>query len=117
MTLTNVLTSMPVSSCFRTPFARKRVRGSQTLLEIAIQHFHPIFPLIYDRLSWKTSPLVRSEILGLFCNTLTADHMYSRHRWDKLPQQVETLSSQKQKTFSGVSIAFLKSTLNFTYFL
>ena len=32
-----------------------------------------------DTLSWKTFLLVRSEILGLFGNTLTADHMYSRH--------------------------------------
>ena len=37
------------------------------------------FPLIQDTLSWKTSLLVRSEILGLFGNTFTADHMYSRH--------------------------------------
>ena len=25
------------------------------------------------------SPLVRSEVLGLFINRLTADHKYSRH--------------------------------------
>ena len=42
-------------------------------------------------MSWKTSPLVTSEILGLFGNTFTADRMYSRHRLEKLPQQVQTL--------------------------
>ena len=34
--------------------------------------------------------LVRFEILRLFGNTLTADHMYSCYRWEKLPQQIQT---------------------------
>ena len=42
--------------------------------------------------------------------------MYSRHRSDKLPRQVQTSLSQKQKTFSAVIIAFLESTQNFTHF-
>ena len=113
---TNVVTLMPVSSSFRTPFASKRVHGSQTLLEFALQHFHPNFPLIKDNLSWKTSLLARSEILGLFGNTLTADHMSSRHRWDKLMQQVQMLLSQKQKIFSEIFIEFLESTQNFAHF-
>ena len=50
-------------------------------------------------LSWKTSSLVRSKIRRLFSHTLPADRKYSHHRWDKLPQQVQTLLSQKQKTF------------------
>ena len=44
------------------------------------------------KLSWKKSALVRSKILGLFVNTLTAE------------------------TFSGFFIAFLKSTLNGEHF-
>ena len=43
------------------------------------QHFYHKFPLILDTLSHKTSVLLRSEVLGLFGNTLTSDHMYSRH--------------------------------------
>ena len=30
-----------------------------------------------DKLSWKKSALVRSKILGLFVNTLTAEYTYS----------------------------------------
>ena len=30
----------------------------------------------------------------MFGNTFIADRMYSRHRWEKLPQQVQTLLSQ-----------------------
>ena len=86
---------MSVSSCFRTQFASNRVHGSQTLLELAIQRFYPNFSLVYDKASLKKSPLVRSKILRLFGNTFTADRMHSRHGWDKLLQQVQTLLSQK----------------------
>ena len=106
MTATNVVTLMSVSSCFRTPFASKRVHVSQILLERAIKHLSPKFPLIKEKLSWKISTLVRSEILGLFSNTLTADHMYSRHRWEKLWQKVQTLLPQKRKTFSEFLLEF-----------
>ena len=46
----------------------------------------------------------------------TADRMYSSHRWEKLQQQVQTFLSQKQRTFSLVSIALLESTQNFAHF-
>ena len=47
------------------------------MLKSPWHHFHHNFQLIKDTLSWKTSLLVASEILELFGNTLTADHMYS----------------------------------------
>ena len=62
---------MPERSCFRTPFQSQGVHRSQTLLKPSLQQFYSNFPLIQDKLSWKTSLLVRSEILGLFGNTLT----------------------------------------------
>ena len=71
---------MLVNSCFRAPFDSKRVHGSQTLLKLALQNFYPTFQLISKKLSLETSLLLRSEILGLFRNTFTADLMYSRHR-------------------------------------
>ena len=63
-------------------------------------------------MSWKKSALVRSKILGLFVNTLTAEYTYSRRNMQSLTQQVQTPLSLKQKTFSAFYIAFLKSTLN-----
>ena len=107
---------MPVSSCFRTPFTSKRIHGSQTLLEPALQHFHPNSTLIQDELSLKTYLLVRYEIFGLFGNTLTADHMYSLHRWENLPQHVLTLLSQNRITFSQIFIMFSESTQKFACF-
>ena len=67
-------------------------------------------------MSWKKSVLVRSEILGLFVNTFTAESTYSRRNMQTFTQQVQTPLSLKQKTFSGFFIAFLKSTLNGEHF-
>ena len=107
---------MTVSSCFRTSFNSKRVKGSQILLKPALQHFYPTLPLFHQKLSWKTSLLVRSKTLGLFGNTMNSDHMSSLHRRQKLPKRVQTLFSQKRRTFSAINIAFLESTQNFPYF-
>ena len=107
---------MPESSCFRTPFESQRVHGSQTLLKSARQHFSPTFAIVQDKLNLKTSLLVRSKILGLFGNTLTADHMYSRHYWEKFPQHVQTSLYQKPKKFSQIFIEFLQSKKNLSHF-
>ena len=60
--------------------------------------------------------LIRSKILGLFVNTLTAEYTYSRRNMQTFKQQVQTPLSLKQKTFSGFFIAFLKSTWNGEHF-
>ena len=59
--------------------------------------------------------LVKSELVGRFVNTLTADYKYSRQIRDNLSQQVPTQTSLKLKTCSRFIIAFLKSWLNFEY--
>ena len=43
---------------------------------------------------------------------MTAEYTYSRGNMQTLAQQVQMSLSLKQKTFSGVFIAFLKSTWN-----
>ena len=62
------------------------------------------------------SALVRSKILGLFLNTLTAEYTYSRRNMETFTQQFQTPLSLKQKTLSGFFIAFLKSTWNGEHF-
>ena len=86
------------------------------MLKSARHYYYPIFPWIWDKLSWKKSALVRSKILGLFVNTLTAEYRYSRRNMQTLTQQVQTPISLKQKTFSRFFIAFLKSTWNGEHF-
>ena len=54
------------------------------------------------------SALVLSDILRLFLNILTADNKYSRCNMQNFVQQVQTPLSEKERTFSGFYIAFLK---------
>ena len=63
-------------------------------------------------MSWAKSAIVGPEILTLFVNTLTTDSKYSRRNMLNFTQQPEAPLPQKQKAFSGVSIAFLKCALN-----
>ena len=107
---------MPEKPYFRTAFGNQPVNGYQTLLKSAWHYYDPIFKWIWDKLSWKKSALVRSKILGLFVNTLTAEYMYSGRNMQTFTQQVQTALSLKQKTFSGFFIAFLKSTWNGEHF-
>ena len=64
----------------------------------------------------EKSALVRSKILGLFVNTLTAEYTYSGRNMQTFTQQVQTPLSLKQKSFSGFFIAFLKYTWNGEHF-
>ena len=63
-------------------------------------------------MSFAKSALDRSEILTLFVSTLTTDDKYSRRNMLNFTQQFEAPLSQKQDTFSGFFIAFLKYALN-----
>ena len=67
-------------------------------------------------MSWKKCVLVRSQILGLLVNTLTAEYMYYGRNMQTFTEPVQTPLSLKQKTFSGFFIAFLKSTWNGEHF-
>ena len=62
------------------------------------------------------SLLVISEILGLFLNTLTTDEKYSLRNSENLSESIKMQLSEKQKTFSGLLAAFMKSLLNFEHF-
>ena len=107
---------MSKRSCFRAPFGNERINGFQTLLKSARYHYYRLFSWLRDKLSVKNSALVCSEILRLFVNTLTADDKYSRRYMKNSRQQFETPLSQKQKTFSGLFIAFLKCAWNLEHF-
>ena len=107
---------MPEKPYFRTAFGNQPVNEYQTLLKSARHYYYPIFPWIWDKLSWKKSALVRSKILGLFVNTLTAEYTYSGRNMQTLTQQVQTPLSLKQKTFSRFFIDFVKFTWNGEHF-
>ena len=63
-------------------------------------------------MSWAKSAIVGSEILTLFVNTLTTDDKYSRRNMVNFTKQLEVPLSQKEKSFSGFFLTFLKCALN-----
>ena len=67
-------------------------------------------------MSSKKSPSVIYEILRLFVNALTADEKYSGSKKQNLLQQFQTPLFQKQMTFSGFFIAFVKCAWNLEHF-
>ena len=99
-------------SCFKTPFGNQRVNGFQTPLKVARHHYYRFFRWTSGKLSWKKIALLWSKILRLFANTLTADDKYCCRNMQNFLQQLQTLLSQKHKTFSWFFIAFLKCAYN-----
>ena len=67
-------------------------------------------------MSWSKSILVICKVLRIIVNILTADEKYSLLNKDNLRQPIQMQLSQKQKTFSQLVSAFLKSLLNFEHF-
>ena len=106
--LKDVATETSKRSCFRTPLANEGVNGFQTLLKSARNPYYSLFSSIRSKSSSKKSPSVWYEILRLFVNALTADDKYSGSNMQNLLQQLQTPLSQKQNTFSGFFIAFVK---------
>ena len=102
--------------CFMQRFGSQHGNVSQTPPRYSRNHFDTTIPLISSRASRKRLVLVRSQVLGQFVNTMTADYKYFRQNLENLPQQVQTQISLKPKTFAGFFIASLKSTLNLEYF-
>ena len=111
-----VATETSRRSCFRKPFGNLRVNGFQIPLKVARHPYYPFFRWIPGKLSWKKTSLLWLKILRLFANTLTSDDKYSCRNMQNFLQQLQTLLSQKGKTFSGFFIPFLKCSWNWKYF-
>ena len=67
-------------------------------------------------MSWTKSSIVGSAILTLFVNTLTTDNKNSRRNMLNFEKQLEAPLPQKQKTFSGFFLPFLKCALDLKHF-
>ena len=64
----------------------------------------------------EKSLLVICKIVRQFVKALTADDMHYLLNRDNLSQEIQLQFSQKQKLFSYIFFAFLKSKLNFKHF-
>ena len=81
----------------RTPFGSESVKGSQTLVKSEREHFHHIFSSLLENLIWKISPLVICQMVGWFCNTLTANDKYPVWDCENLSSPIQTELCLKRK--------------------
>ena len=69
--------------------------------------FYGILSSFQKKLSWKTSILLRFEILGLFVNAFITDDKFFRHNTVNYPQPIPMQSSKKkQKVFVETLLRF-----------
>ena len=107
---------MHKKSHLREPFRKQHSKCAQAPLESALQDLYDIHWSLPSQLSWKRSLFMTWKFLELLVNTITTDEKYlllHRDNW-RIPIQIPL--SQKQKTFSQIFAAFLKSRLNFKHF-
>ena len=108
---------MSKKSYLREAFDKQYGKRAQGLLKSTSQHLCPIHWSLSSQLSWKKFPLLTSQIFGPLFNTLPTGEKYPLLKRDNLTIPIQMQLSQKQKTFSEFFAAFLKSRLNFKYFL
>ena len=72
-------------ACFWKAYCSELVNESQKLLQYAEKNLYPTFSSFWAKLSYKRLFLIRSEILGLLDNMLTAIYEYSRINRENLP--------------------------------
>ena len=108
---------MSKKSRFRGCFEKQYGKRAQILLRSPSQHLYYIHWSLARKLCSKKSLLLTCQILGLLVNTLAADEKYPVLNRDNLTIPIQMQLSQKQKTFSQFFAAFLKSSINFKYFV
>ena len=112
----NVVREISKKSRFSGSLDKKHGKHEQALLKSASQHLYHINPSLPRKLSWKRSLCLTWEILGLILNTLAGDEKYLVLHNDNLTIPIQMQLSEKQKTFSQFSAAFLKCMSNFERF-
>ena len=101
---------------FRGSLDRQHRKWVETLLQSEWQHLYNIYKTLCRWVHWKKSLLVIHKILSHFVNAFTANDKHYLLNRGNLAQRIQMHISQKQKTFSQFSFAFLKSILNFKDF-
>ena len=82
-------------ACFWKAYCSQRVNESQKLVQYAEKNFYPTFSSFSAKLCYKRLFLIRSEILWLLDNMLTANYEYSRINRENLQLQNQVKLSKK----------------------
>ena len=107
---------MSKNSRLKGPFDKLHFKGAQAVLKSSSQHLYAIDSSLPSQYTWKKSPLMTCQILGLLVNTLAANENYPVLNRDNLTIPIQMHVSQKQKKFSKFFAAFWKFSWNFEHF-
>ena len=97
---------MSKKSRFRAPFEKKRGKRVQARFKSTSHRLYHIHRPLSSQLSWKKSPLLTCQILGLLVNTLAVDEKYPVLNRDNLTIPIQMQLSQQQKPFLHFSLHF-----------
>ena len=103
-------------SRFRGPSNKQHGKRAKPLLESSLHHLYHIHWSLPSQLSWKKSPLLTCQILGLVVKTLDAHEKYIVLNTNNLTIPIQMQLPHKQKFFSVFLAIFLKSRLTFKHF-
>ena len=115
-TVKNFVRPISKKRCFRTRFDSQHVKASQTLAKFPWENFYHIFSSFSGKLIWKMSPIVLSQILGVFVTTFNVDGKHPGSDCKNLQLPIQMQLSEKRKTLSQFFVPFLESTSNFKSF-
>ena len=91
----NVVRKISKKLSLREPFNKQHGKLPEALLKPASQHLYHIHWSLPSQLSWKKSPLLTCQILGLLVNTLDSDDKYPVLNNDNLTIPIQMQLSQK----------------------
>ena len=108
-TAKKVVRQMSKKCRFRRLFDNQHCRPTDTQLKSKQKHIYHIYWSVWRQFSWKKSLLMIWKILGLFVNTLTADHKYSfLNRSNLLPTFAHSIILET-KNISSICFCFFET--------
>ena len=107
---------MHSKSCFWKPFGSESVNESQKFLKSAEKYFYLTFSSFWARLSQKKLFLIRSEVLDLLDNMLSANYEFSWSNRENLHLAMQINLSKKPSRISGVFLSIFGMYIKFPMF-
>ena len=88
-TVEGMVTRFTIQRCLKTSFDKEHVKRFQTLVKSSWEYFYHIFSSLWGEMTWKISPWLKFEMIGLFVNTWTADYKYPFPESENFPFPIQ----------------------------
>ena len=82
-------TALTIQRRLKTFFNSQHPKRFTTLVKSSWEHFYHISSSLWGEMTWKISPWLKFEIIGLFVNTWTADYKYPVPDCENLPFPIQ----------------------------